>query len=213
LRMAEVPVRSAKGAATRRNLVETARRLFVAKGYAATGTDEIVSESGVGSKGALYHHFADKRALFDAVLQQVLEDFAARAATKTPEFEDPLDLLREGLHAFLDAAVDDPAVLQVVLIDGPAVLGWDVWRLRQEAYGQREIALVLDLAVSDGVIAPGSTKVRSHLLLALVNESALYIANSKSRRSARREVGTTFDELVDGLRIANPPKGRSSTRR
>src|SRR4051794_40201517 len=95
---------AARAGATREALVTAARRLFVAKGYHATGTEEIVAAAGVGTRGALYHHFADKQALFRAVFERVEEDLLAAAAQRPPG-ADALGTLREGLLGFLDASL------------------------------------------------------------------------------------------------------------
>ena len=82
-----------------------ARKLFVTKGYFATGTEEIVAAADVGTRGALYHHFADKEDLFRAVFHQVQADLAA--ATIVNERDDALDLLTAALQQFLDASADN----------------------------------------------------------------------------------------------------------
>src|SRR4051794_3548445 len=90
---------------TRAALADAARKLFVAKGYFATGTEEIVAQANVGTRGALYHHFADKQDLFLAVFHLVQADLAA--ATTAPESGDALDLLTAALQQFLDASADN----------------------------------------------------------------------------------------------------------
>src|SRR5271156_4838599 len=115
--------RAAQAQATRTALVDAARRLFVEKGYHRTGTEEIVAEAGVGTRGALYHHFTDKQALFEAVFVAVEEDLIG-AAGHTPVQQGAFEQLRSGLLGFLDAASTSPEVQQVLLVDGPAVLGW-----------------------------------------------------------------------------------------
>src|SRR5262245_55342091 len=118
--MPEAQARGRSADRTRRALIAAARKLFVENGYFATGTEEIVAEAGVGTRGALYHHFADKADLFRAVLHEVQADLAA--ATNINERDDALDMLTAALQQFLDASADDRAVQQVLLIDGPAVL-------------------------------------------------------------------------------------------
>ena len=86
-------------------------------------------------------------------------------------------MLRHGLHSFLDAAAVDPAVQRIVLIDGPAVLGWETWRGLEEQFGLGVLRHALDLAVADGVIVEQPTEPLAHMLLAVVDEAALYIAN------------------------------------
>lgn len=109
---------------TRRALIAAARRLFAEKGYAATGTPEIVAAAGV-TRGALYHHFADKEALFAAVVEEehLLMAMTINAATADSDEEPgPIRALISGGDAFLDA-MQDPGRRQILLIDAPAVLG------------------------------------------------------------------------------------------
>jgi AcrR family transcriptional regulator len=183
---------------TRAALVDAARKLFVAKGYFATGTEEIVAQANVGTRGALYHHFADKQALFLAVFGLVQADLAA--ATTAPERGDALDLLTAALQQFLDASADNADVQQVLLIDGPAVLGWDQWRRLEADYGLGAITAMLDAAVSERAIPKQPTTPLAHMLLAAVDEAALYIANAVDRRQARNETRRALGRLLDGLR-------------
>jgi AcrR family transcriptional regulator len=109
---------------TRRALIAAARRLFAEKGYAATGTPEIVAAAGV-TRGALYHHFVDKEALFAAVVEEehLLMAMTINAATADGDDEPgPIRALISGGDAFLDA-MQDPGRRQILLIDAPAVLG------------------------------------------------------------------------------------------
>ena len=109
---------------TRRALIAAARRLFAEKGYAATGTPEIVAAAGV-TRGALYHHFVDKEALFAAVVEEehLLMAMTINAATADSDEEPgPIRALISGGDAFLDA-MQDPGRRQILLIDAPAVLG------------------------------------------------------------------------------------------
>ena len=190
--------RAERSESTRAALVDAARQLFVAKGYFATGTEEIVAEAGVGTRGALYHHFADKQALFRAVFDQVEMDLAA--ATVVDERDDPLEVLTAALQQFLDASAENADVQQVLLIDGPAVLGWDEWRGLEAEYGLGAITAMLDAAVAQGVVAKQPTASLAHMLLAAVDEAALYIANADDRRRARNESRRALANLLRGLR-------------
>jgi AcrR family transcriptional regulator len=190
--------RSAKGDATRAALIASARKLFVANGYFATGTEEIVADAQVGTRGALYHHFADKEALFRAVFEQVQTDLAA--ATVVNERDDPLDMLTAALQQFLDASADHPDVQRVLLIDGPAVLGWEQWRNLEARYGLGAITTMLDHAVEQAVISKQPTAPLAHMLLAAIDEAALYIANSDDRRQARDQARRALNQILAGLR-------------
>jgi AcrR family transcriptional regulator len=194
-----------RGEATKAALVAAARKLFVTKGYFATGTEEIVAAADVGTRGALYHHFADKEDLFRAVFHQVQADLAA--ATIVNERDDALDLLTAALQQFLDASADNADVQQILLIDGPAVLGWDQWRSLEAEYGLGVITAMLDAAVAQKVIPRQPTVPLAHMLLAAVDEAALYIANAPDRRQAHRQAGQALTRLLRGLRT--PAKKRT----
>jgi AcrR family transcriptional regulator len=191
---------TSRGEATKAALIAAARRLFVTKGYFATGTEEIVAQADVGTRGALYHHFADKEELFRVVFHQVQADLAA--ATTVNEQDDALDLLTAALQQFLDASADNADVQQILLIDGPAVLGWDQWRSLEAEYGLGVITAMLDAAVAQKVIARQPTGPLAHMLLAAVDEAALYIANAPDRRQAHRQARQSLMGLLGGLRTS-----------
>jgi AcrR family transcriptional regulator len=196
--MSTSQARSQRAALTRLALIAAARELFVANGYFATGTEEIVARAAVGTRGALYHHFADKRDLFLAVFQQVQAELAA--STRLNPQHDALDTLINALQQFLDASANNPDVQQIVLIDGPAVLGWDQWRILEGQYGLGAITDMLDAAVAQSVIARQATEPLAHMLLSAVDEAALYIANSTNRQLARRQSRASLKALLGGLR-------------
>jgi AcrR family transcriptional regulator len=199
--MSDRQSRSERADQTRRALIAAARELFVAHGYFATGTQEIVVRAGVGTRGALYHHFADKKDLFRAVFDQVQTDLAAAAAPA--ERSDPLARLTLGLQAFLDASADDPDVQRILLIDGPAVLGWEQWRDLEASYGLGVIASMLDAAMAEHVIPNQPTDPLAHMLLAAVDEAALYIANAPDRPRAHEQARRALARILNGLRAVD----------
>ena len=190
--------RRERSAHTRNALIDAARALFVANGYFATGTEEIVARAGVGTRGALYHHFADKRELFLAVFDQIQAELAA--STRLGPHHDALDTLTSALEQFLEASANNPDLQQVVLIDGPAVLGWDQWRMLERQYGLGAITAMLDSAVAQGVMTRQATEPLAHMLLSVVDEAALYITNSTNRRMATRQTRASLKALLGGLR-------------
>src|SRR5271157_4031501 len=192
------PEQLPRGKATKAALIAAARELFVTKGYFATGTEEIVAKADVGTRGALYHHFADKEDLFRAVFHQVQADLAA--ATTVNEQGDALDLLSAALQQFLDASADNADVQQILLVDGPAVLGWEQWRSLEAEYGLGVITAMLDAAVAQRVIPRQPTAPLAHMLLAAVDEAALYIANAPDRRQAHNQARQSLSRLLGGLR-------------
>jgi AcrR family transcriptional regulator len=195
------PVRAAavaqRAEATREALITAARSLFVIKGYFGTNTEEIVVEAGVGTRGALYHHFPDKKALFQAVLERVEEDLLSSAATLDLA-GDALARLRSGLLGFLEASMT-PEVQRILLIDGPAVLGWSQWRAIEQQFGLGAIQQLLLAAMAEGALQPVPADALAHILLAAVDEAALFIAGADDKVAAKDEAIAAMDLLLGGL--------------
>src|SRR5262245_42317013 len=110
---------------TRAKLLGAAWKLFATRGYAATSIDDIAARAAL-TKGAFYHHFDDKQSIFRAVFEEA-ERRLTEAAAAGAQGPDAWRRFRAGCHAFLEASMD-PGVQQIVLRDGPAVLGWETWR-------------------------------------------------------------------------------------
>ena len=127
--------RAEQSGATRAALVAAARELFAERGYAGVGTEEIVRKARV-TRGALYHHFEDKKDLFRAVHEELEAELAQTigAQLAAGELTSAVELLRTGVRTFLDACTDR-AVARIVLVDAPSVLGWREWREIDERHG------------------------------------------------------------------------------
>ena len=191
--------KAAQGQATTAALTAAARELFADRGYAAVGTEEIVKRAGV-TRGALYHHFrGGKEELFRAVLVQLSAETMERvmhAAAATP---DPFEELVLGAEAFLDACMN-PEVQRIMLTDGPAVLGWEVWRAIDEDYAIRLLERVLEKAIAAGQLAPQPTRAVAYVVVGALEEAAMTIACADDPPAAREEMGRTVDRLLAGLR-------------
>jgi AcrR family transcriptional regulator len=190
--------REAEARATREALVQAALELFTERGYAGVGTEEIVARAKV-TRGALYHHFEDKRDLFRAVHERVETELMARVASKMEGADDPWGLMVTGMRSFLDAC-DEPAVKQVALTDAPVVLGWKEWREIDNRHGLGLTRAALAGAVDAGVLRPMPIEPMAHLFVAALSEAAFVIANAKRPRKARQEVEAALLQLVEGLR-------------
>jgi AcrR family transcriptional regulator len=118
---------------SRQALIDSARRLFEEKGYAATSTEELLAETGL-TRGALYHHFKDKRALFEAVCDVMHAELVDVIEHAIQGLEDPRDILRQGTHAWLKA-VSEPRRSRVLLVEAPAVLGMEAWNDADRRHG------------------------------------------------------------------------------
>lgn len=187
-----------RSASTRAALLAAGRELFTERGFAGAAREEIVERAGV-TRGALYHHFANKEDLFRAVLLEVETEIGMRVATAAMKGRDPLDALRRGCQAFLDAAMDDASVRRIVLLDAPAVLGWQGWRDIEAEHGIRLMKEALSECAAAGLIPEGPVEPLAHMLLAAVNEAALLVANASNRRKARAQVGATVDGILARL--------------
>ena len=118
--------RVARGRATRDQLIEVATRLFTERGYEDTSIEAVLTAAGV-SRGALYHHFAGKDALFEAVVESVENRITAGMTAAIGDVRDPVAILTAAALAWIDLA-GDPVIQRVILIDAPSVLGWERWR-------------------------------------------------------------------------------------
>jgi AcrR family transcriptional regulator len=190
--------RETEARATREALINAALELFTERGYAEVGTEEIVGRAKV-TRGALYHHFEDKRDLFRAVFERVEADLMERIAAKMGGAEDPWDLMITGMRSFLDAC-EEPAVKQISLIDAPAVLGWEEWREIDNRHGLGLTRAALEGAVAAGAIRPIAVEPMAHLFVAAFSEAAFVIAHAKQPGKARAEVEAALIQLVEGLR-------------
>ena len=140
-----------RSATTREAIVAAATRLFAERGYEATGIDEVTRAAGV-SKGALYHHYSDKADVLAAVYEDVETKLVERLVAVASRETDPLEAVRAGAHAFLDACVD-PVTRQIVLVDAPVGLGWERWRSIGSRYGFGLLLAGLQAAADAGQIA------------------------------------------------------------
>ena len=182
--------------ATRRQLVTAARALFGARGYAAVGTEEIVRAAGV-TRGALYHQFRDKNDLFAAVAEEVEAEIAERIAAGAAG-ADPVEALRAGARLFLDACAE-PEVERIILLDAPAVLGWEAWRDLAGRYGLGLVQLALQSAMDAGAVVQQPVVPLAHVLIGALDECALYIARAEDPAAAREQCAAIFDRILRGI--------------
>jgi AcrR family transcriptional regulator len=187
---------AARSASTRAKLIRAARALFARKGYAGVGTEEIVRRAGV-TRGALYHQFPAKEDLFFAVYEQVEEELTERVTGLLGEVAGPFAALRAGIRAFLEAC-RAPEVQRIVLIDGPAVLGWERWREVADRNGLGLLEAVIRAAIDAEEIAPLAVEPLAHLLMGALDEAALLVVRDPE---ATDDVAATFERLLEGLRI------------
>ncbi|MEY2476562.1 MAG: hypothetical protein QOG87_1877 [Actinomycetota bacterium] len=196
-----MPTKAEQAEATRAALLGTARSLFAARGFASTSTEELVAAAGV-TRGALYYHYTDKRALFEAVFEDLERELVeALLAKLSAVADDPLALLHGGVEAFLDACLD-PAIQRIALLEAPAVLGWERYREIEQTYGLGVARAALQSAMDAGVVTKQPVEPLAHVLFGGLVEAALYMAAAPDQRRARREVGAALRTLIDGITSA-----------
>ncbi len=186
-----------RGRATRAHLVAVATRLFTAHGYDGTTIEAVLADSGV-SRGSLYHHFPGKEALFWAVLEGVGTRIGEQAADAIRDAGDPVSALRARCLAWIRLA-GDPVVRQTVLIDAPAVLGWQRWRELDEQHNLGEIRAALTRAADAGSIERHHIDTFAHIVLAAANEMALMIAGADDPAATLSAGESAVAEFLDRL--------------
>jgi AcrR family transcriptional regulator len=189
-----------RSASTRAKLLSAARTLFAREGYAAVGTEQIVRRAGV-TRGALYHQFPAKEDLFLAVYEQVEEELTTRVAQSLRDVSTAYEALYRGIAVFLEECQTEE-VQRIVLIDGPAVLGWERWREVADRYGLGLLEEVVGAAIEAGELVAVPVAPLAHLLMGALDEGALLVVREPDSLA---DVITTFERLVEGLRAK--PKG------
>jgi len=189
--------RHSRGEATRLSIITTATRLFATLGYEAASTEVVLRECGV-SRGALYHHFSSKEALFTAVLEATEEMVAARVGEAAMAATGPREALRAGCGAWL-ALATDPVVKQIVLTDAPAAVGWRKWREIDDKHALGLMKLGLAEAAAQGWLPAEMVGVYAHMLLAMLIELAPLIARADDAAGAAARANQAMDAMLSEL--------------
>ncbi len=189
--------RITRGRTTRDRILVAARSHFGTQGYEATAIGAILESAGV-ARGALYHHFSSKDALFAAVLDQVLAELAASVRRSARAGADPAENLKIGARTWLQLALD-PAVQRIVLRDAPAVVGWTRWRTLDDAHTLGATKAALRQLAKAGRLPAEATDTLAHLVLAAVGETALLIARADDPAAALPGGQVALEILLDRL--------------
>lgn len=186
---------------TRRAFVAVARELFAEKGYAEVPIEDIVGRTGM-TKGALYHHFSDKKELFRVVTEEIekeLDEVVLGAARERMDGGgDPFEVFMAAISAYLDACLRAD-VRQILLLDGPAVLGWREWREADAAHAVAQIEAGLQALVGAGLMEPPPLGLMARMVHGALIEAALYVAASHDTGKSRAEAEEGLRQLIEGL--------------
>lgn len=194
---ATIPRRTENSLATRRALLEAAEAQFTSAGYGAASIDQIVSAARV-TKGALYHHFRDKRELFAAVCVEVERRWVEEMVAAVGPEADARKRLEMGCEAFLDACTD-PALRRILLIEAPAVLSLEQRRDLDIRFGLGLLITALSDGIAAGAVDRQPVEPLAHLLLGALNEAALTIATAADPAAERARMGDALGRLIAGL--------------
>jgi AcrR family transcriptional regulator len=197
--MSKGRTQSERSIATRQALLQAARRLFEQRGFDAVAAEEIVAEARV-TRGALYHHFEDgKPGLFREVVRTLMAEVHARLTAEGQRARTPLEALELGMNAFLQTCTE-PGYRRILLLDGPAVLGWYEWRSLDLEYGLGLLRRALEAAVATGQVEVADVEMTTHLLAGALVDAALLLGQARDQRALRRRLKATLLRLLHGLR-------------
>jgi AcrR family transcriptional regulator len=186
-------------AATTEAILDAARRLFGERGFAVTTMDDIAQVAHV-AKGAVYHHFKTKEALFEAVFDRVSRDLVQEIDRTARAEKDVLAAMVAGTQHYFAATAKGP-IGRIILRDGPAVLGWERWREIDARHFGGKMPRAIAAAMETGLIARQPVEPLARLLLGAVTEAAVACAGRADIAKAGAEYARAFKSLVEALRL------------
>lgn len=188
--------------ATRTALLESATRLFGERGFTGTALEDVASDARV-TRGAVYHHFGNKRALFEAVF----DELEARVITDVQQVADGSDA--EPAMAAIDTYLDhccDPVYGRIVWQEGPIALGWNRWEESEQRYAYGLIERFLRLAVEEGRIAPVPVETTTRLVCSLLGAAGMALAATPDKGRVRTECSDVIRRMLQGLGSPEPSR-------
>ena len=189
--------RAAQGRATRGQLIEVAARLFADHGYEDTSIEAVLTAAGV-SRGALYHHFSGKEALFTAVLEALSERITSQLTEVISGCTDPVDAVRTAALGWIDLA-GDPVIQRIMLVDAPSVLGWEEWRAIDEGRTVGAMRAMLQAVSDTGRLPEKLVEPFADMILAALDEAAMVVARAPDSRVAVAEGRQAVEEFLARL--------------
>jgi AcrR family transcriptional regulator len=189
--MSAKPTKAEQTQRTRRAILDRARHLFATKGYAATGTEEMIGELGI-TRGALYHQFKDKQGVFKAVVAEAYSEITDYIRTKVQPLDDNWEQLVVGCQAFLEIAQRED-LRRLVLIEAPAVLAAETL-VEFDQYGFGLLHQSIQIAVNEGKLSTINPEGFAHLVNGALNELAVWVAKSDDPNRLK-----TAQQLVETL--------------
>ncbi len=184
-------------ASTKRALVDVASELFTKRGYAGTSLDEIVSGARV-TKGALYHHFSGKQALFEAVFETVEAEATAAIRKAVRDHDDPWEKALSGLRAFLDV-VQQPGYRRIVIQEGPAILGYERFREQEERSTFGIVQEIVSSVLESYDLEPSMVETFSRIFFGAMSAAGTAVSSADDSERASAEVEAAIAFILGGL--------------
>ncbi len=197
MRMAHKP-RTEMIAETRAKLVTAARKAFGTVGYADASMDDFTAEAGL-TRGALYHHFGDKKGLLQAVIAEIDAEMSARMNAATRQAPSRWQGFVDECVTYIEMALD-PEIQRIILRDGPAVLG-DPSQWPSQTACIRNMTATLKKLIEEGTVRAIDPKATAHILNGTMLYASLLIANAEDQRKASQEAVRAMTAMLDGLLV------------
>lgn len=186
-----------RSTATQSVLIAGARRAFLENGYAGTSTPALAKATGV-SRGALYHHYEDKKALFRAVVETIQTEVFNAIEERAVAAGDPIDALKLGSRAFLEEA-SKAEFVRIVMMEGPSVLGFNEWRAIERRTGVQSLVDGLQSAADQGAIDVPSVEVMAALISGALNEGIMTLFAGDNDEAMLESIYENVCRLIGGL--------------
>jgi AcrR family transcriptional regulator len=183
---------------TRKALVDSAITLFTKQGYAATSLDAVARRARV-TKGALYHHFSGKQALFEAAFDLVEQAAVGRLSEVLAGAGTPWERAIHGVEVYIQSCLD-PSYQRIVVHEGPVVMGWERWRETEEHFSYGLVRGTIEALISSGEIVELPIEVTARILFGALAAGATIIASAADPKKAGAEVSRTIVTVLEGMR-------------
>lgn len=190
---------------TRTALLRVARKMFAERGFAETSLQDVAERAGV-TTGAVYHQYRDKKALFHAVLETLQVENFERARESSREkvghaLRQSWQRLATAGEMVLDSFMD-PTFCQIVMIDGPAVLGWEKWHSIRGDHFLKYLRETMEQQMKLGHVQQEPVEPLVHLLFGALTEAGMLIAHAEDKRAMRAQVGNAALRMFNRLRVS-----------